>query len=320
MTPRNPVAAFIGYPIGAVLAGAGLVVGTWIAVAFYKVELAFDSLLWALTRSGIELTVPPEQLANDMIQRGPLVVGGIAALIVFLMGTGALREARTALRPIDMSEDGKARITLNEDLARAGRAMEGSVRFVKDPTPGEAFTVTLSCRRSYKSGDDNKVENAFREEQEIQAQQDAQGWIVPFGFKIPAIAPASSYGRGQTGGYRWQLAVKRAKSFLASPAVFELQVAPALESELRALEAGETPGQKAAIEEIESKLKVLGQRPLLPHQRAELRNVSDKDLAMIKKVTAMPGKILKWIGVIIVILFVLPPLFMFLIAAFIGAK
>lgn len=318
--PRNPVNALIGFPLGVAFTGAGLLVAGWAALAYYKTQLALDWMLWAIKRFDLRLTVPPEKLADDLIAY-PTITEVFVALILFAVGTGFLRVARTAVRPADMSDDGKARITLKEELARAGRRLEGSVQLLKEPKAGEAFALMLSCRRSYKSGDDNKVETAFQDRQEAQPLQDGPGWSLPFRFEIPAAAPPSANQSFlNTDGYRWRLEVSRSKAWLGSPSVFDLYVAPATESDLRALEAREAPDQRSAIDAIEGKLKAMGRGPLLAHQREQLRKLSPEDLAKATKATSAPGKILAWIVGGIVLLFVVLPLLMFLIAAFFGTK
>ncbi len=50
----------------------------------------------------------------------------------------------------------------------------------------------------------------------------------------------------------------------------------------------------------------LGRGPLLPHQRAQLRALSSEDLAMARKVSRIPGKVMKWMPVAIVLMFLVP--------------
>jgi hypothetical protein len=145
------------------------------------------------------------------------------------------------------------------------------------------------------------VETPFFEQQDVRVVVGALGCSVPFRFNVPVTAPASSKDGAFSGpGFHWQLAYYPAKSWVAFPSNFELELGPASTEELRAVEAGETPQQKEAIDNI---AQSLGRESLLPHERAEMRALPPADLAMAVKVSGMPAKIMKWI---FIVFFVVP--------------
>jgi hypothetical protein len=222
---------------GAVLGAAGVCLAMWVALALYKVELAFDWALWAAEHAPFSLSATPMQLANAAIQRDVLFPAGLAAAIVCWLAIGSLRAARRSLRSADESDDGKARIELKAEHSQVGRALEGSLRLARDAKPGDVFRVELSCTRRYRDAVGSlkpreHKETAFFEARDVQAAQDAQGWKLPFKFDVPATAPPTAAGNTLAeGGYRWLLVFYPANAWIAVPSEFVLQMAAAAAEE-----------------------------------------------------------------------------------------
>ena len=77
-----------------------------------------------------------------------------------------------------------------------------------------------------------------------------------------------------------------------------------------ALEAGETPAQKEALDAVSRGLAALG-GPLPPHQREQLKALSPEDLAIARKVTSLGGakalKLVVWLVVAFFAFFLVLP-------------
>jgi hypothetical protein len=313
---RSAVAFFFSAVFGIAFAAAGVVLALWVGMTVYRVELGFDWALWAWENSGLPLTVTPLELANGAIQPSTLIPTGMVAAVLCLVGLSSLRSARDALRPAGESSGGKAKLELKTPEPRVGRPLEGSLRLLHDPQPGQVFRVELSCGRTYQVHDDNRrrEETGFFAQLDVAAVQNAEGWRLPFRFDVPVTAPASGAGGYPVGeDYCWSLAFYPADAAIAFPSRLPLTFGAAPQEELRAAEARETPEQKAAIEAVSRSLG-MARGPLLPHEREQLRSLSPADLAMAQKVAGMPVKImqglLKWA---FIVLFVLPALIMLLI-------
>jgi hypothetical protein len=283
--PRNPLGAVILYPIGLVLTGAGLIALGWIAWAFYSVEGAFTGLLWVLQRPDLPLRLngTPMQVANDMIQRKSLFEGaGLAALVLF-GGLGALRAARTQMRPANQSHDGKFEISLNNPQPRAGAPLDGNLRTLKETRPGEIFRLDLSCMRVYSDDDGkDKRDVGHFESRDVKALQGARGSSIPFSFAIPANAPPSE---GSThlerGCYHWALNVYRATALLATGSRFNLTLGPATAADRRAFDAALPAPLKAAVATIAGNRAEADLEPLQPYELDRLRTLSPEQLVLV---------------------------------------
>ena len=314
---RNLLAAGFSAVFGVALAVPGVVLALWVGLTVYRMESGFDWIYWALEHSPFTLSATPLVLANQAVQSNALIPTGVLALFLCWIGFSTLRRARDAVRPADESSGGKAKIALKTAAPRVGLALEGSLRLLQDPTPGQVFRLELTCDRTYRPPEGKaRTETAFFAEQDVAAVQDAEGWGVPFRFDVPVTAPHTG-AAGSPGNevYGWRLAFYPADGVIAFPSSFALSLGAAPAEELRAAQALETPEQKAAIEEVSQELGRF-RDPLLPHEREQLRSLSPADLAMAKKVAAMPAKmmttVLKWF---LILFFALPLLAMLLMLA-----
>lgn len=296
------VRAVVSAVFGVAFAALGIVLVSWVGLTVYRVELGVDWMMWVLGHSPIPLSDPPLELANAAVQDKKLIPWGILGAFLCLIGYRSLRSARDAIRPEGESSGGEAKLELKTPEPRVGRPLEGSLRLLQDPQPGEVFRLELSCSRSYRTGDSDsskyKEETAFFAQQDIAAAQSADGWRLPFRFDVPLTAPPSgATGHPPGDPYSWQLAFYRADAVIAVGSTVLLRLGAAPPEELRAAEGRETAEQKAAIEDVQRKLG-----PMLPHQREQLRALSPADLAMAQKVAAMPHKIamtvIKWFAIL----------------------
>jgi hypothetical protein len=277
---------------GILLGSASVALAAWVCMALYRVELAFDAALWVLENAPLQFTGSPVILANEAIQRGSLIAAGVLATFLGWVAANCLLAARRSFRPAGESRGGNAQMVLKTPHPRVGDALEGRLRLMKDPNPGDSYQLELYCERRYTSGSKDQTERAFYASLDVLPAQDAEGWYLPFRFDVPVTAPASSASdMVASERYYWQLDFHRTEAWLSFPGDFGLTLAPADAAALRAVEATETPEQKAAIEDLAG---VLG-APLLPHQRAQMQALSPADLAMARKVTSMPAKIMKWL-------------------------
>jgi hypothetical protein len=204
------------------------------------------------------------------------------------------------------SRNGKTRLVLNTGNPRVGGPLEGRLRFKKDPKPDDRYQLELYCERRYTPVDDtrSRTERPFYASLDVQPMQDARGWSLPFRFDVPVTAPSTSADNIPFNDrYYWRLDFHRADAWIAFPGDFPLTLAPADPAALAAVQATESPEQKTAIEDLGSLMGA----PLLPHQRAQMQALPAEDLAMARKVTAMPGKIMKWV---FIGFFVIPMLIM----------
>ena len=297
---------FIASLVFAILLGVpGVLLALQVGLVLYRLELAFDWALHVAEHWPLALTTPAVQLANHAIQRNLLIPAGMIAAIMCLLAFRALRNAQRLLRPSGESDDGKARIALKADHPRVGSLLEGSLQLTKDAKPGDIFRVELFCRRSLTSVSEKRRQTVFSARQDVQAVQGAEGWSVPFQFDVPATAPPSMVRdplavEGYGHGFDRQLAFYPANAWIAFPSEFSLQLAAAPEEELHATEAGDTADRTEAIGAIG---QGLGGGAALPYGRAALRALPSDDLAMAKKISGMPARIMKW-GIIL--FFVVP--------------
>lgn len=292
----------------------------WVWTAFQEPWRAREWVIWAAERSPIPLTVAPEELAKDLVHPNGLIVAGLVAAFFCLASLKLLFDAQRGRRASDETEDRKARLELKSSPLRVGRPVEGRLWLAREAAAGDMFTVTLHCYRPYRRDGKNQKETAYFAEQEVRVVPDARGWSVPFRFEVPASAPQNTV---DTSGaqplisfgdrlqpYHWLLSAWPADKLLAFPSAIELYLGPAPREELLALEAGETPAQKEALDAVSRGLAALG-GPLPPHQREQLKALSPEDLAIARKVTSLGGakalKLVVWLVVAFFAFFLVLP-------------
>lgn len=314
---RKLIAFMFNLVFGLAFGAVGVCLAIWIWLALNKVELAFNWVLWAADHSPLPLTITPVQLANEAIQRNSLIAAGVSTAFLCWFAFDSLRSARQSLRSNEESNDGKARIELKTEHPRVGSPLEGRLRLTKDAKPGEFFRVDLSCKRRHISGDKKLEETAFYANHEVRAVQDAHGWSLPFKFDVPVTMPPSAKRDMFAGeGYHWFMGFSSVNEWISFPSLIALTLAPAMEEDLRVIEASESHAQKMVIEAIS---RVPGLGTLLPHQRAEIQALSPDDLAMAHKVSGMPAKILKWMFIVIVVIPSIIGALMFAVAALLAS-
>jgi hypothetical protein len=281
-------AAMLSSFLAVVLGAAGIALALWVAAALYRVERAREWAVWTIEHSPLPLYAPSIRVADDLIQRDALIALGMSAAVLCLMAFSSLRFARQALRSADESHDGKGTLELKTRSLRVGRPVEGNIWLTQVPAPDQLYRVELSCKRGDGSGRSERSETAYSEELEVAPVRTPVGWILPFRFVIPPIAPPSGASRYMSGpGYRWRLAFRRSKGWISFPSVFVLHLAPAPPEELRPLEKKETTVQKQAIEEI---VRSVGKEPVL-YELAQLREPSPADLRLEKAAPNLFGDV-----------------------------
>jgi hypothetical protein len=242
--PRNPAGAVILYPIGLALTAVGAVALAWVALALIDAESAYELALSVLRRPELLAAKPPEQTASEMLMRDGLAMEGAVGAMALWAGVCLLGAARTALRAANLSHDGKFEIAFDNPHLRVGTTLDGKLRLMKEPKPGEVFRIELTCSVTHPAGDEpeQKTFTAFSEQQDAKAVQGAGGWSVPFSFGIPASAPVSTPGSTLAlGVYHWRLKVYRANAWIATGSRFNLDLGPPREAERHEFEAGNRP-------------------------------------------------------------------------------
>ena len=267
------LAALFSLVLGIALGAVGIPLAAWVAMALYRSEVALGWAVWLVERSPLPFYAPAVQVANDAIRRDSLVAAGLAAALLCLTAFSLLHFVRRALRAANESHDGKGMLELKTRPLRVGRPVEGNIWLTHGSARDSLYRVELSCKRDHGSGRSEGSETPYSEEVEVAPVRVPVGWSLPFRFVVPPIAPPSGASYVSGPGYSWRLAFRRSKSWLSSPSVFTLYLAPAAPEQLRPLEKREMP-QKQPIEEI---VRSVGKEPVL-RELAQLREPSVADL------------------------------------------
>jgi hypothetical protein len=268
------LAALFSLVLGAALGAVGIPLAAWVAMALYRSEVALGWAVWLVERSPLPLYAPAVQVANDAIRRDSLIAEGLVAAVLCLAAFSLLRFVQRALRAANESHDGKGTLELKTRPLRVGRPVEGNIWLTHGSARDPSYRVELSCKRDHGSGRSEASETPYFEELEVAPVRTPVGWSLPFRFVVPPIAPPSGASYVSGPGYTWRLAFRRSKSWISSPSVFTLNLAPAPPEELRPLEKRETPVQKQPIEDI---VRSVGKEPVL-RELAQLREPSVADL------------------------------------------
>lgn len=288
--------------IGTSLALLGAILLVWAIMAVYDAAL------------GLPFSVP---LADGTIP-GHLILGaGFLGVLLISAGANLPMGGR---RP---------RIVLTGGPARVGRPLEGRLVLARRVVePRTLYRLALSCSRVGRSGSGERGDagTTCHLEQDAEVFNGPDGWSVPFRFEPPATAPASA-GRDPVGrqGYEWKLRFFPARGWIAVVSSLgfpvgdwipvqtsvTLSVGPAPKEELRFVPATESPDQAERIDTIGRQLgRALGSR-----DRAQLRNLSPRDLELAGKVAEMPAKILATALKVLLVLAVLPVIVFAVLAA-----
>lgn len=280
--PRAPFSALFNLVLGLAVGVSGMVMALWAAIATLRIERGFDMAMWAAQRLPVAQGKTPAEFGNEVVNNvGAIAVVGV---VLFLMGLGMLRSARTAARPAGASDDGSADLTLKTPYPCAGEALEGRIA-VRKPAPGQAFTVALRCFRrksrrvdsesaSTDSTRDEYTETVHHEERKVRVVREAAGWSLPFRFDIPVTAPASE-GTGLR-AYRWRLELTRGDAWVGFGNGFDLVVTAASPARIAAYEASLPADVEKEVRELGRALAKFDREPA-PHQRQELRKLSSSE-------------------------------------------
>jgi len=309
---RNPLGSIVGLALGIVLFGGGAILAAWAIMGMYEPDTARRWAAVAAPYAPREIAEAFEHIVSSGLQLG-IAAAAAAGGILMMMGHSALGAFRVALRPLDMSDDGKARIKLANPPPRPGRPLEGSIVMNSEPSPDQVFKVHLRCARQAQSGGERELQCPFDKNLEAKPAPGAHGVYIPFRFDIPASAPASGVGFFANSGYRWRLDVTPVKRWFASTSTFDLQFEPAANPESRAFAAARPMDAESVIDGIDKLLAKRG-RSLRPSDREQLRKLPPRVLALVSAVARNPSNIIIWVVVGYVVLsFVLP-----IVAALIG--
>jgi hypothetical protein len=282
------VVGMFSLAFGLAFGAAGILLGAWTAVAVYRKGLAWEWMVWAIEHTTLPWTAAPQELANDMVNsRIPV---GIGSLFLCWIAVRCLRSTRRALGPPGLSDDGWGRLDL-EAAPRVGATLKGRVLLTKTANPGEVFRLCLTCERRPWAESKGTV-TLFAAEQDVQVAP--EGTYLPVEFHMPVTAPESA---ARQGDYvvEWRLKAYATSGLIAFPSVFDFKVAPPTAAEARALAATESPQDKVEIAAIERGLGGFGRR-LLPHQRAQLRNMTPAERAQFRDVLDKTGKFSDKVG------------------------
>jgi hypothetical protein len=149
----------------------------------------------------------------------------------------------------------KGKLVLETRPPRAGQALQGWIQLPGKPVT-QKHGVELHCWRRIHlpSHDYSSEEYAFRASGEVAAVERGAAWMLPLDIDIPAWAPSN---------YAWRIGYYDANGPLGMYTWLDLEVAPAADEQLAALEAGYTQEQKLGIRGVEHHFG----RTLLPHER-----------------------------------------------------
>ena len=298
--PRNPLGALAGFILGSAAFALGVIVVAWVIVGYQDVENAQRWIYRAAAHSPPDLAWWLRDAGAKASQQGMLFFA-IAGGVLLLIGNAFLRAFRVAMRPLDVSDDGRGRIRVSNPPPRPGRKFEGDIRMSREPGEDQAFTLALECARQEGTGSDARTEMAYSVTVEAKPAPGAQGLRVPFSFDVPGDAPATSYRLLATGGYRWWLTMKPVKGMFAETSTFDLEFEPATDSDAAITEA--------CVDAIDEKMHALLKRHLHPPERERLRKLPPRALKLAADMARKPYDALMWLVVgCFVLSFALPAL------------
>ena len=229
---RSPGAAVLSFAIGIALGVPGLCLLVLLGLLKWRPELAPEWARWLEAHSPLPPGVFPRQLLSDLPQFESLWgAWGAAALLCFI-GYGSLRGARDSLRPADQSSGGEAQLLLKTAYPRVGAVLEGDLKLLETPKPGQVFRVVLFCRCTDRMLSKERVSSLFAQSQDIAIAQAGDGWHLPFRFDVPAAAPPSTvrdavidaFGGLPGIQYSWFIEFYRADAWFAVPSQLQITV------------------------------------------------------------------------------------------------
>lgn len=155
---------------------------------------------------------------------------GAFGLMALMYSYNLLGSARLGFRPIDVSDDGEARLELTGPPARVGGSIQGTVLLGDEAEAGDPYRLLLSCANM----DGGSVFATHHEDAlDVDAVPAATGEMsLPFAFRIPSTAPptASLPTFSLRGVFRWTLSycpAEHATFGMYGGSSFTVQVGPA---------------------------------------------------------------------------------------------
>ena len=227
---RSPGAAVLSFAIGVAFGVPGLCLLVFLGLLDWRPELAPEWARWLDAHSPLPPGVFPRQLLSDLPQFESLWgAWGAAALLCFI-GYDSLRAARESLRPADQSSGGEAQLVLRTAHPRIGAALEGELKLLETPKPGQLFRVGLVCRCKPPTLSNSRVRTIFEQSHKAAIAQSADGWHLRFLFHVPADALPSTvrntvidvFCAGDNSEYSWYIEFCRADAWFAVPSQVQI--------------------------------------------------------------------------------------------------
>ena len=184
---------------------------------------------------------------------------------------------------------GAATLHLREDKPRIGSHVEGTVDFARGVNPGDAFHVSLLCRRSKELGDETNTSTRWTKRIDARATTAPGGGArVAFRFEIPAHLPATTTEPGNAREtFQWRVEVDAADKPLPMPYGFDIQMRPApAEARAAAFADEEVPAALGPGFEGVEKLLGLDTSRMSARQREALATMTPEQRAALAKVAA----------------------------------
>jgi hypothetical protein len=201
--PRDKGSAIVAGALGLALAVPGVLLAGWVVLVLVNWRWAFGLMKWML--SWLPVKTPPAELASAAINY-PLLMPGIWASFLCLLGFTFLYAARINLRPASESHDGRGEIDIPAGGLRIGAPLQGRIRLRANASPGDVFTLVLGCEPVLQRRGSSTVAYDFKVEQDVRLVRDARGSSLPFHFDVPDLDRFSDPDHRRL--YKWTLRMR----------------------------------------------------------------------------------------------------------------
>jgi hypothetical protein len=243
---RSLGGALFSFAFGIAFGVPGLCVFIFLCLLKLQPESAPAWSRWLVGHSPLPPNIFSGQLFSELPQSESLWSAWGGAALLCVIGYSCMRSARDCLRPTNQTTDGEAEVELKTEHPRVGAVLEGDLKLLEAPTPGQEFLVSLFCRYIETSRSGTVRKSLFRQNQTIKIVEAADGWRLPFRFDVPADAPPSTVHdpwvdalSDMTGNdYAWYIEFCRADGWFVVPSEFPIT--------LDAAPSGALPGQTGA--------------------------------------------------------------------------
>jgi len=274
------IALLIGVP----LALAGATLAAFSGVAYFNHEWGYEAALFAATAYSSIAPLAPPMLPDLIIEHRFLGTIALLSLFAFLVGRGFVRRG--------VGTQDVSRHTLEvEGTPRVGQALDGRVRFLKPPKPGERFDLELLCSRTWQSVDSSdREERVFFAKATVPAAEDAAGWFVPFHCDLAPGPPPTN--RWQQ--WRWVLRMSAADRWISAYSRFEIMVEAALPPEPAAMQ-GDPSSAGSAADALERQWAVIGGAPLKAQEVAQIRAMTPEQRAQMAAALSRRGPVASYL-------------------------